>query len=155
MQWLFLLFQTFPIPIFIQMQWDMIVHVYQSILIWDLDCIKAVSLPAGRMVYVYMYRLLECKVCTVCLIPITLWFYKMQVIQLLYSMDFSSLHSKLEGQSWAYQTELTKLKYQLRMLKKEKEQVSQRRMYCEGRNNKNQVWDGGLETGKYRNTHST
>lgn len=45
-------------------------------------------------------------------------------------VSVSSLRSKLEGQSRAYQTELTKLKYQLRMLKKEKEeQVSQRRMY--------------------------
>ena len=45
-------------------------------------------------------------------------------------VSVSSLRSKLEGQSRAYQTELTKLKYQLRMLRKEKEeQYSQRRMY--------------------------
>ena len=45
-------------------------------------------------------------------------------------VSVSSLRSKLEGQSRAYQTELTKLKYQLRMLKKEKEeQFSQRMMY--------------------------
>ena len=45
-------------------------------------------------------------------------------------VSVSSLRSKLEGQSRAYQTELTKLKYQLRMLKKEKEeQYSQRMMY--------------------------
>ena len=45
-------------------------------------------------------------------------------------VSVSSLRSKLEGQSRAYQTELTKLKYQLRMLKKEKEEhYSQRMMY--------------------------
>ena len=45
-------------------------------------------------------------------------------------VSVSSLRSKLEGQSRAYQTELTKLKYQLRMLRKEKEeQYSQRMMY--------------------------
>ncbi|CAI7994834.1 Protein bicaudal D homolog 1 [Geodia barretti] len=45
-------------------------------------------------------------------------------------VSVSSLRSKIEGQSRAYQTELTKLKYQLRMLKKEKEeQYSQRVMY--------------------------
>ena len=45
-------------------------------------------------------------------------------------VSVSSLRSKLEGQSRAYQTELTKLKYQLRMLKKEKEEhYSQRVMY--------------------------
>lgn len=45
-------------------------------------------------------------------------------------VSVSSLRSKIEGQSRAYQTELTKLKYQLRMLKKEKEeQYSQRMMY--------------------------
>ena len=45
-------------------------------------------------------------------------------------VSVSSLRSKLEGQSRAYQTELTKLKYQLRILKKEKEeQYSQRMMY--------------------------
>ena len=45
-------------------------------------------------------------------------------------VSVSSLRSKLEGQSRAYQTELTKIKYQLRMLRKEKEeQYSQRVMY--------------------------
>ena len=45
-------------------------------------------------------------------------------------VSVSSLRSKLEGQSRAYHTELTKLKHQLRMLKKEKEeQSSQRAMY--------------------------
>jgi chromosome segregation ATPase len=45
-------------------------------------------------------------------------------------VSVSSLRSKIEGQSRAYQTELTKLKYQQRMLKKEKEeQYSQRVMY--------------------------
>lgn len=47
-------------------------------------------------------------------------------------VSVSSLRSKLEGQSCAYHTELTKLKYQQRMLKKEREeQHSQRMMCCE------------------------
>ena len=45
-------------------------------------------------------------------------------------VSISSLRSKLEGQARAYQTELTRLKHQLRMLRKEKEeQMSQRGMY--------------------------
>ena len=45
-------------------------------------------------------------------------------------VSISSLRSKLEGQARAYQTELTRLKHQLKMLKKEKEeQISQRSMY--------------------------
>ena len=43
----------------------------------------------------------------------------------------SSLRSKLEGQARAYQTELTKLKYQIKILKKEKdEHLSLRTMYA-------------------------
>ena len=43
----------------------------------------------------------------------------------------SSLHSKLEGQARAYQTELTKLRYQIKILKKEKdENLSLRTMYA-------------------------
>lgn len=43
----------------------------------------------------------------------------------------SSLRSKLEGQARAYQTELTKLKYQIKILKKEKdEHLSLRIMYA-------------------------
>lgn len=43
----------------------------------------------------------------------------------------SSLRSKLEGQARSYQTEVTKLKYQIKMLKKEKdEHLSLRNMYA-------------------------
>ena len=43
----------------------------------------------------------------------------------------SSLRSKLQGQARAYQTELTKLKYQIKMLKKERdEHLSLRTMYA-------------------------
>ena len=46
-------------------------------------------------------------------------------------MAISSLRSKLEGQARAYQTELTRLKHQIKILKKERdEQKSLRGMYA-------------------------